>query len=571
LGQRIGSLYDLNNGSAIRDTKQRVEANLGLMTNQSPSTTLEVWHKRLCHQTLDEASVKYIGSKVQNMVVTDSAEPSTTICGLCAIGRQYKEAGTKAREKATEILAVMHCDLCGPMETVGLNGERYFVTFIDETSGRVSSILLGSKDGALTAFKDYRARAEKNGGQELRALRSNGGGEYRNREFEKFPIEAGIQHIVSPPYTPSQNGLTELMNRTIMENARCILEDSHLGKEFWGYAVLTAANIHNRLPSHSHSNISPLEHWTGKQPEIGHLRVFGATTWVHVPSEKRQKLDPKSVRYLFVGYEEDAGTQVYRLYNPENSKILVSRDVIIDESSVIGNPGDHSSTTKIEWEKESAPEEPKEGETNYEDFQPLDSIIPPAGVADNATEMQDSITLRPRSTGTHITGREDNSSTGTGDQSDSQPRRSQRMRKARRLFASEAHYALLTGQEEHEPLTLTDALSCNEREKWKAACESELTSLAQNNTWVIEPLPEGRSAIGCRWLFKKKEDGRYKARLVAKGYSQQHRIDYEETFAPVAKFTTIRVLLALSCENEWEVEGMDVKTAFLNGELEEQL
>ena len=236
------------------------------MTNQSPSATLEVWHKRLCHRTLDEASVKYIDSKVQNMVVTHSSEPSTTICGICAIGRQHKEAGTKAREKAIEILAVSHSDLCAPMQTVGLNGEQYFVTCIDETSGRVSITLLRSKDGALTAFKDYRARAEKNSGREIRAFRSDGGGEYRIREFEKFLlIEAGIQHIVSPPYTPSQNGLAERMNRTIMENARCILEDSHLGKEFRGYAVLTAAHIHNRLPSRSHSNISPLEHWTGKQ------------------------------------------------------------------------------------------------------------------------------------------------------------------------------------------------------------------------------------------------------------------------------------------------------------------
>lgn len=86
---------------------------------------------------------------------------------------------------------------------------------------------------------------------------------------------------------------------------------------------------------------------------------------------------------------------------------------------------------------------------------------------------------------------------------------------------------------------------------------------------MLEPLPIARSAIGCRWLFQRKQDGRYKARLVAKGYSQKYGIDYEETFAPVAKFTTIRVLLALSWESNWEVHGMDVKTAFLNSELEE--
>ena len=92
-----------------------------------------------------------------------------------------------------------------------------------------------------------------------------------------------------------------------------------------------------------------------------------------------------------------------------------------------------------------------------------------------------------------------------------------------------------------------------------------------NNTWVIEPVTENRRVIGCRWLFRKIDDGRYKARLVAKGYSQQAGIDYEETFALVAKFTTIRLLLALSCENIWKIEGVDVKTAFLNRELEETI
>ena len=93
--------------------------------------------------------------------------------------------------------------------------------------------------------------------------------------------------------------------------------------------------------------------------------------------------------------------------------------------------------------------------------------------------------------------------------------------------------------------------------------------IGQNNTWVLELLPVGRTAIGCRWLFRKKDAGRFKPRLVAKRYSQKPGSDYNETFAPVAKFTTIWVLLALSCESNWEVRGMDVKTAFLNSELEE--
>ena len=122
-----------------------------------------------------------------------------------------------------------------------------------------------------------------------------------------------------------------------------------------------------------------------------------------------------------------------------------------------------------------------------------------------------------------------------------------------------------------EPRTLAEALASDDAADWWQAWDSEVKSLKDNGTWVLENLPEGRTAIGCRWVFKIKEDGRYKARLVAKGYAQAPGIDFNETFAPVAKFTTLRTLLALSAENDWELEGMDVKTAFLHSELAESI
>ena len=120
-----------------------------------------------------------------------------------------------------------------------------------------------------------------------------------------------------------------------------------------------------------------------------------------------------------------------------------------------------------------------------------------------------------------------------------------------------------------EPHTLKEALERDDSTEWREAWVSEVDSVARNNTWGLEPLPPGRQAIGCRWLFKQKEDGRYQARLVAKGYAQREGVDYTETFAPVAKFNSLRSLLALVCESDWEVEGMDVKTAFLNSEIKE--
>ena len=125
-----------------------------------------------------------------------------------------------------------------------------------------------------------------------------------------------------------------------------------------------------------------------------------------------------------------------------------------------------------------------------------------------------------------------------------------------------------------EPRTYAEAMSRPDAASWRrAAVESELDSLRRAGTWTLTPLAAGRTAIGCKWVFKikRRADGsidKYKARLVAKGYSQRAGIDYDETFAPVAKFTSIRMLLALAAHYDFEVHQMDVHTAFLNGDLD---
>ena len=112
--------------------------------------------------------------------------------------------------------------------------------------------------------------------------------------------------------------------------------------------------------------------------------------------------------------------------------------------------------------------------------------------------------------------------------------------------------------------------------KWKAAVDEEVRALAKNGTWEITDLPRGKKPVGCKWIFtvKYKADGnvdRYKARLVAKGFTQSYGIDYQETFAPVAKLNTVRVLLSLAANLDWSLHQLDVKNAFLNGDLEEEV
>lgn len=111
---------------------------------------------------------------------------------------------------------------------------------------------------------------------------------------------------------------------------------------------------------------------------------------------------------------------------------------------------------------------------------------------------------------------------------------------------------------------------------WRDACEEEITSIKKNKTWTLVDLPYGCKAIGLKWVFriKRNADGsikKFKARLVAKGYVQRHGIDFDEVFAPVARIETVRVIIALAASNGWEIHHLDVKTAFLHGDLNEEV
>lgn len=215
------------------------------------------------------------------------------ICTACAAGRQHKEAMTGRRAKTVNLLENIRSDVCGPMETPALTGERYFVTFIDEASGRLALSLIHSKADVLEKFIAYPQRAEKDTGRKIKSFRTDGGGEYVNRRFTTYLREGGIVKVTTPPYTAAQNGIAELANHTLTEAARCMLQDAGLGKEYWGHAILAATHIINHMPSRERAGKTPYEIWTGGKPYIGHFRVFGCPVHVLIPEEKRRKLDPK--------------------------------------------------------------------------------------------------------------------------------------------------------------------------------------------------------------------------------------------------------------------------------------
>ena len=165
--------------------------------------------------------------------------------------------------------------------------------------------------------------------KKIKALRTDNGGEFFKKEFEEFCKKCGIARQKTTPYTPQQNGVAEIMNRTLMEKARSMLSGTGLGQEFWAEVVETAYYLVNRSPSSALEDKTPHEVWNGKKPSISHLRVFGCDAYVHVPKYKRTKLDNKFERCIFIGYKD--GLKGYKLWNPETRKVVYNRDVVFRE------------------------------------------------------------------------------------------------------------------------------------------------------------------------------------------------------------------------------------------------
>lgn len=140
--------------------------------------------------------------------------------------------------------------------------------------------------------------------------------------------------------------------------------------------------------------------------------------------------------------------------------------------------------------------------------------------------------------------------------------------KDRRLGNAELLAAAYSGS---DPATYAEAIQSDNSSDWMDACAYEIDALAKNGTWELVDLPPGRKAVKSKWVFKLKTDGRYRARLVAKGFTQIPGIDFDETFSPVARFESLRLLLALAALEDWEIHQLDVKSAFLNGVLEEEI
>ena len=506
---REGGLYQLN----CRPNHERAA-----LAEQSGSKE-DIWHKRFGH--LGVKSLQRLSREGLAVGFDYDTSSQLTFCEACPQGKQHRNKFPASSTRADEPLGLVHSDVCGKINVKSLGGAEYFMSFIDDKTRFTWVYPIRTKDQVFKKFCEWKTLVEKSSGKKLKAIRTDNGGEYTSREFQEYLTEEGIRHERTIPKTPEQNGVAERMNRTLVEATRSMLADSNLPHTLWAEALSTAAYLRNRCPTKAVVGMTPFEAWSGEKPCVNGLRVFGCQAYVHIPKDERKKLDSKSKKCVLLGYGEH--TKGYRLYNPATGKVLHSRDVIFNEA-------------KYGFESSGSQEEPERRVYLEYSDEPLETVDPPEATDPPAPPS----------------------------------RRSGRVRTHPDYYG----FQCSTGESEvKEPKSVSDALKS---QKWVNAMQSEIDSLHEHDVWELVELPEGRKCVGSKWVFKVKKnaDGsieRNKARLVAQGYSQEEGLDYDETFSPVVRSESVRSVIALACKKGLKLHQMDITTAFLNGDLKEEV
>jgi len=178
-------------------------------------------------------------------------------------------------------------------------------------------------------FLNFKVMVEKEKAVSIKCLRSDGGGKYFSNESSEYLKEHGIQRKYSCSYSPQQDGVVERKYRHITKIANAMLNEKNLPNYFWAETRAIAIYIMNRTPTTIVHGMTLEEKFTGKKPDVSHLRVFDYITHVHVPNEKKSKLDPKVEKCIFIGYSLEQ--KIYRCLNPSIRKLQVSKDVVFDE------------------------------------------------------------------------------------------------------------------------------------------------------------------------------------------------------------------------------------------------
>ena len=447
---------------------------------------------------------------------------------------------------------------------------------VDEASGCIQGFCLHAKSESEEFIKSYIIKIQNQFDKTIKFVRHDGAQEFATNSLKILYQEQDIEQQTTVPYAHQTNGTAERAIRTIVTIGRSLLHHAKLDKCFWAEAAMTAIYVKNRLPSPKLPDMTPFEIVCKSKPSVKHMRVFGCQAYILTPSEKRLKWDPKARMGIFVGYEEVS--KAYRVFDIEASKIMITRDVTFDESAFgfsMEPSNEEFDDAMLDLDlleiNDDNVRQVNYKQTGKRKTRPSNNVIRSAtrqiGLKESsAPEDLFDHHRKNRANGREAPSFDDEEKEETSDQDNNSTPPT--------FWRASANVAETSDLA--EPSTFQDAINGPNQVHWRKAIQAELESVQLCGVLRATKLLKNQRAIGTKWVFKIKckADGtveKFKARLVAKGFKQQYGIDYTETFAPVVKYVTLRMVIAITKHFDWPLDQMDVVTAFLYGVMKERV
>jgi len=517
-----------------------------------------LWHRRIAHVNMNHLNKLITHDLVDGIPKLKLVKDA--ICDACQKGKQTK-ASFKSKNivSTSRPLELLHMDLFGPSRVKSFGGNYYAFVIVDDYSRFTWTLFISHKSETFDAFRKFLKKIQNEKGCNVISIRSDHGGEFDQFKFNNFCDEYGIDHNFSAPRTPQQNGVVERKNRSLQEMARTMLNESKIPKHFWADAVNTACYVLNRAIIRPILGKTPYELYKGRKPNLSHLRVFGCKCFVHNNGKDNLgKFDAKSDEGIFLGYS--LHSKAYRVFNKRTLTIEESPHVVFDETNtrlarkeVLDDLVDTLERIHLDDNEEIIPKRDESQEEDHHEVEDNEMQEEPHEEQNPEEEPSREWRIVKDHPLDNVIG---NINQGVS---------------TRNVLRNTMNHMAFVSQ--IEPNCVSDAIN---DEHWSLAMQEELNQFERNNVWELVPRPNDHSVIGTKWVFKNKldENGvitRNKARLVAKGYNQQEGIDFEETYAPVARLEAIRLLLAYASSMNFKLFQMDVKSAFLNGFIQEEV
>jgi hypothetical protein len=546
--------------------------------------TPELWHARLGHPA--PAAVQTL-NKLSAIQCNKAAR---RICHACQLGKHARLPFDSSVSNTSTPFELVHCDVW-TSPVLSISGYKYYLVILDDFTHFCWTFPLRHKSEVHEHIVQFTAYANTQFSSSVRCFQTDNGTEFIN---SATAAARGILLCTSCPYTSAQNGKAERMLRTLNNVIRMLLIHAAMSPPYWAEALSTVVFLTNRQPSSSIHNGIPYHLLYREMPDYSLLRVFGCLCYPNLSATTPHKLSPHSAACVFLGYPPSQ--KGYRCLDLSTRKIIISRHVVFDETH-FPFAASKPRPDFFDFLLQDLLPAPASSTSDVRQTRASDDASDPVGL-DPAILWHDAaykLPQVPRQTAPTSTSSGASAATAGSrfdihysrrprpapapapqavvPQPAEPPARETRSRTGslpppiQRYGFTAAASSLASSLPGSTRVALVDA-------NWRAAMTDEYKALVDNGTWRLVPRPPHTNVISGKWVFKHKyrADGslaRHKARWVVRGFSQRHGIDYDETFSPVVKPPTIRVVLSIAASRSWPIHQLDVKNAFLHGHLNE--